>query len=407
MSFKISVLLICLSMCRFQFVNCECQKYEMISDCFYNDQGTPAGKDIVTFICSEKRDGQVFLDPYRIQCSNISPSPENEWPGTIDFKNCQFSEMPKINFFEKFSSLHTFIMSNVDLQKISSNTFRKATNIVNLSLAQNRLEEIPPVAFVNAQKLQNLNFSNNSIERIDLLAFLGLNELVSLNLPHNNLTRLDEQVFKDLTNLKHLNFSYNQINGLEANVLTLPNLQDLDLAHNDLTVINGDIFSQVRDLERLNLSFNPIAELKPKVFLYLIHLQHLSLRRTNLSSIARGTFSHQQNLVSLDLSENTLKIMDFKLFLPILPDLMNLQLASNQLGELPHFRNSLLPQLQELNIQNNNFNCSYLEYFMESVNWETLQMPIDLNLVDFDKQNIRGVNCDEISQTTKSRSNLD
>lgn len=155
-------------------------------------------------------------------------------------------------------------------------------------------------------------------------------------------------------------------------------------------------------MERLDLSFNPVTELKPEVFLHLIKLRYLSLRQINISSIARGTFSHQQYLVSLDLSENSLKTMDFKLFLPILPLLRTLELYSNQLEELVHFRNSLLPQLREFYIQNNNFNCSYLEYFMESVNWEKLQMPIDLNLVDFERQNIRGVNCDEITVSKKA-----
>lgn len=402
MLFKISAtIFVFLSVCKLQFVNCECEKYEVISDCIYYDLSGLPGNDNVTFICAKSRGKQVFVDSERIQCSNTSPAPANDWPGTVDFQHCRFDEMPKISFFEKFLNMHTFIMSGVNLEKISASSFRKATNVVNINFAKNRLEEIPPVAFVNAQKLKTLDFSENVIERMDLLAFLGLNELEALDLSHNNLTRLEEQIFKDLSNLKHLNLSHNQINGLEPNILTLPNLLELDLVNNDVTALDGDVFNQLVRLKRLNLSFNPITVLKHQVFLHLFELEHLSLRRTNLSSIAMSTFAHQQNLISLDLSGNSLTTMNFRLFLPILPGLTTLQLASNEITELHHFRNSLVPQLQHFNIQNNNFNCSYLEEFMESVNWQKMRMPIDLNLVNFQKANIRGVNCNTISETNK------
>lgn len=401
MFLKISSFLIYVTLCQFQFVITS-QKYEFISDCFFYDRSATPGFDNLTYICSCDGNNKIFLDTNAIKCSNLPTSLDYKYPGTIDFRNCQFTEMPKIKFFEWFYNMHTFIISNVDLEKISSDTFRQATNIKNLIVSQNRLEEIPPLAFVNVQKLQNLDFSNNSIKRIDWLAFVGLNNLVSLDLSHNNLTKFDEKVFKELVNLKFLNLSYNQINELELKVLAFPNLLELDLAHNNLTGLNGDVFSQLGNLKQLNLSFNPIGELKQGIFLHLINLEHLNLRQINISSIARSTFSHQQNLISLDLSDNLLKTMDFNLFLPSLPDLTSLRLASNQLSELFHFHNSLFPQLQYFNIQNNNFNCSYLEHFMGSVNWEKLRMPIDLNLVDFDGPNIRGVNCEEIDYTNKS-----
>lgn len=421
MVFKLASILVIMYMVQIRFVFTS-QKYEFISDCIFYSRSTTPGFDNVTFICSGDQNKNVFLIN-KVRCSNLKhdyfiyqypyqyqhqqqPYYDSEftWPGTIDFKDCRFAKMPKINFFETFPNMHTFIISNVDLETFPTETFRKATNIKILIANNNRFKEVPALGFVNADKLRILDFSGNIIERIDSLAFFGLNNLETLDLAQNNLTKFDDGVFK-LPNLQLLNLSHNQISGLNSNVLTMPSLLELNLAENNLTSFDGHIFNQLSKLKKLNLSFNPIAELKPETFAFLIDLKHLSLRRTNISSIRMGTFSHQHKLTSLDLSENSMKTLDFKLLYPVLPDLISLRLSNNQLSELKNFRNSLFPQLVLLDIQRNNFNCSYLEYLMESVNWEDLELSINPYLVDFSKPNIRGINCGESNQNSTMKIN--
>lgn len=119
----------------------------------------------------------------------------------------------------------------------------------------------------------------------------------------------------------------------------------------------------------------------------------------NLSHIELGAFSHQQKLISLDLSVNELNKLDFKLFYPALHDLKSLLIADNHLKDLNGFRNALFPGLALLDIKNNDFNCSYLEYFMESVNWEKLRLSIDSLSVSPIESNIRGIKCHPVDQS--------
>lgn len=152
------------------------------------------------------------------------------------------------------------------------------------------------------------------------------------------------------------------------------------------------IFWWTLRLKILNLSFNSIGELTNETFAGLFHLKHLHLRRMNISSIGVGTFTRQQKLISLTLSDNRLRRLDFQQFHPIQHDLMSLSLARNQLTEFANFRDSLFVQRLSLDIQRNSFNCSYLEYFMETFDWQKIEMPTDQ--FEMDKPNIRSINCD-------------
>lgn len=370
------------------------QKHESINGCIYYDLGEAPGDDNLTLICSnDQNDQSVFRSP-NIRCSE-QHTRGYTWPGTIDFKDCRLTAMPPYNFFQMFYNMHTFIISNVDLQQISAHTFKDATNVTHLIAAQNRLEEIPPLAFINAKKLRHLDFAGNAIKRIDSLAFAGLDNLTLLDLSHNYLAELNEKVLEEVPHLNFLNLSFNQISEVQSKALPLPSLLELDLANNNLTKLGDRLFHQLTNLKQLNLSFNPIGDLKRESFGFLINLEHLNMKRMNIDSIELGTFSHQHKLISLDLSENSLKMINFHLFLPNLPDLISLSLAGNQLSKLMYFRNSLFPQLLSLDIQRNDFTCSHLIHFMESVNWDKLRMPINPYVVDFSKANIRGVNCVE------------
>lgn len=346
------------------------QKYELIGDCIFYDRSSKPGDDNVTFICSDEQYDEPIFQPTIVQCNDHDQGFRYLWPGTIEFQDCRFTEMPPYNFFKMFYNMHTFIISNVDLQRISANTFKEAANVTNLIATQNHLEEIPAYVFISAHKLRNLDFSRNAIRRIDASAFVGLSNLRYLHLSHNALTKVDENFFKEVPNLHFLNLSYNHVNEFESDALDLPTLLELDLANNDLTKLDDHLFDQLNNLKQLNLSSNPIGNLKSETFEFLVNLEHLRLRRMNISRIELGTFSKQQKLISLDMAENFLIVINFNVFVPNLPGLRMLNLTSNQLSELKGFRSTLFPHLITLDIQRNKFNCSYLENFMKSVHWE-------------------------------------
>lgn len=369
------------------------QKYDRISDCYFYDRSMVTGVDNVTFICANhpNEDG-VFIDQSRFRCSNYNRNVYDYYPGTIDFRSCRFSTLER-NFFKQFPRMHTFIISNLELESLDVKMFKEARNVTNLIASHNSLKEIPALLFVNAKKLKFVDFSNNTIEQIDHLAFTGANSLEVLDLSENSLSTIDRELFIDLTSLKSLNLSNNQINEIDPQTFATFNLLSLDLSNNGLINLDENTFNQMVNLKYLNLSHNSIGDLAVGTFSFNVNLEYLNLRRTNLSIIEFGTFSHQHKLISLDLSENNLKKLDFNLFMPIMHDLQSLELDGNRLIDLDGFTNSLFPQLRILDIKNNDFNCSYLMQFMKSVNWEKIRLPIEANSVKTGETSVRGVKC--------------
>lgn len=369
-------------------------KYEHISDCYFYDRSMTTGIDNVTFICAKypNEDG-VFIDQSRFRCSNYNRNVFDYYPGTIDFRNCRFTKIER-NYFKQFPRMHTFILSDLELETLDSKIFSEARNITNLIASKNHITEIPSLLFANAKRLVVADFSNNSIERVDRLGFTGASSLEMLDLSQNAIATLDVEVFIDQTSLQVLNLSYNQITELEPQTLSTHNLLTLDLSNNGLTGLSEHIFDQIMSLKSLNLSGNPLENLHADTFFYLSNLEVLNLRRTNLSSILFGTFSHQHKLIVLDLSENHLKKLDFDLFMPIMHDLRSLELDGNELTELDGFENALFPQLTLLDIKNNNFTCNYLTQFMRLVNWEKIRLPVDPTQVKKGEKHVRGIRCE-------------
>lgn len=293
--------------------------------------------------------------------------------GSISFRNCFFREI-KRNFFEIFVNLHTFNISDVGLEILQLKTFRNAGNLTTLLASNNNLTELTAHLFLDAENLTSVDFSYNKIYRVDPLVFHDVKALRTVNLSHNSIEKLD------------------------WNSLSSSSLVTVDLSHNNLTSLNGPIFGY--NLKHLSLSFNPIGNLNIDTLAYLQNLEYLNLKHTNISVIQLGTLSHQHKLVSLDLSETKIKEFDFNIFLPIMHDLRSLFLGENQLKELKGFRNGIFPQLVLLDIKNNPFNCSYLQKFMETVNWEKLHLHIDPISINTRQTNIRGINCENADNKT-------
>lgn len=368
------------------------ETFENISDCRISDDiYVNLNVRSVTFTCAEiNNEEKIFAKsaPTYLLCEKTERlyfSREQ-----INFENCRFLEIKRtiLNGLQDFGA---FNASNVDLQTIHSDEFRNVTYMRSLILSNNHLVKFPHLQLSPKNILKVIDLSNNIIDKIHPLAFNDAKHLEELHLSHNALTKLDAQMFETIPTLKTLNVSHNRIKELDLHLLPR-SLIILDLSFNRLTAFNS--CQHLNDLKHLDLSHNSVSELQVDSFSYLWKLEHLKLRKTNISHIEFGTFSHQQNLITLDLSGNELKVLDFVLFFPILHDLTTLDLADNRLTELLNFRNSLVPQLTLLNINNNAFNCSYLESFMESVDWSKLRLSIDA-LANPSESNIKGIKCEE------------
>lgn len=390
--------------CAFLFNLTICsQPYEHITECESTTEDCDNCRT-VNLTCTEYGNSEEHIfNRYNegFQCS--SGNYYKSKVGIINFKNCHLHQIER-NYFSIFESLHTFNISSVELESLQPKTFERARTLTHLDASQNRISNIPPLLFVNAKKLAFVDFSNNSINRVESLAFYGANDLESLNLSRNNLSGIDEHAFKDLSKLKVLNFSCNKFNQITFRALFPSSLLVLDLSQNNLTSFDEQTLNETTNLKTLNLSFNPIGNFKINTFTFVPNLEHLNLMQTNISNIPLGMFSHQHKLISLELSGNTLKIFDFVQFFPISHDLESIRLDGNNLTELKSFRNNMFPKLVLFDINKNQFNCSYLQQFMESVNWEKIRFQVDSGSVNSNYTNIRGIKC-QVSTESKSIEN--
>lgn len=349
---------------KFVFAN---ERYEHISGVYtYSIKSGEFGLD---FLCGENNIESKIVNGEDVLEDSMHGKYNKLRFIDVNFKTCRFHEIGN-EFFREFKNVQMFNLSDTKLETINKSTFRDAKKLEKLIASWNQLTEIPENLFSDSSMINYVDLSNNAIDNIDPLAFQGA------------------------FYLKTMNLSGNKLSELEPRWLPLINLLALDLSHNNLGHLNEHAFDELINLEHLDLSYNPIEKLKIGTFAYLQQLETLSLKHTDMSSLQMGTFYNQQKLVSLDLSENLLKSLDFEFLLPIFPDLQSFYLNENQLTDLSGFQNAIFPQLTFLDIRDNQFNCTYLRHFIESVDWTKLQMPpSDPQLINNKEPSMRGINC--------------
>lgn len=249
-----------------------------------------------------------------------------------------------------------FDLKNKNISKLKVNMFHPHTELQKIDLSFNQIEQIPSFLFFKTEKLIDVNFSYNNIRVIDDFAFSGNVNLKKLDLSHNVITYFRKKFIKNQSNLRHLDLSFNRI-----------------------AILDAGIFDHLGDLMMLNLAFNHISTLENVIGNFdgntmdnLAKLQHLNLSDNSLTEIESGTFSSLTNLQTLDLSFNMLSTLNINI-LPVQPNSMRLlSFAKNQVVELIGFTKFNISKMKLIGIDSNEFNCSYLHKFFESITWRQL-----------------------------------
>lgn len=351
------------------------------------------------------------------------------------------------NLFDNAQHIRDVDFSFNKIKRIASTAFTNATEMFSLNLSYNNLAKLDDRTFQSLHSLETLILSNNKIEELNMLTFVGLSTLSKLDLSSNLIRNLNAEAFEDLS-LNILNVSHNGITELDEkffthihqmqvldmsgnNISTLNNsfynssamLTELYISNNRIRSINGlatssfmltvldvsrneisdlceNIFDKFVHLVNINLSFNPIKKLNGLIFSKHSSLVYLNLSQISLTNIEKKTFLKPQKLQFLDLSNNQLKRLDFRIFLPRLRDLKFFYLEGNELKDLFGFRRQLFPSLHTLGIQNNNFNCSYLHSFFDSVVWHELTIEVDrLYPFEVEGDNVGGIRCTKVEES--------
>lgn len=263
-----------------------------------------------------------------------------------------------------------------------------------------RVDSAYEQTFIDELTLENCSFDDES-------TWKGAWYLKKLNVSSNHLTKIPKRLFSgDIIIIEQLNISNNFIEEIDPSTFkAIPNLLRLDLSHNDIKYLHENAFDTLIHLKELDLSFNPIENLQIETFAYLQQLEILSFKHTKLNSIQLGIFLYQHNLKSLDLSENNLKTVNFEQHSPIFHDLLILYLSKNHLTDLNGFHNKIFPQLRRLDIRANHFTCTYLQGFIERIDWSKLRLVNNPQLTKEHKAHVRGVNCEIMSNSENKVAN--
>ena len=264
-------------------------------------------------ICSQQAEGRLTKGAF----SSLSRLEE------LIIEDCVIRDLPHGVFhgLESLKKLELRTKSDVPLI-IQAGAFDHLTKLETLDLSQNRLRHIPTGDLCRLEKLRSLNLSRNEIGSLEDLGLVSedcLEELVTVDLSHNQVTELEEWVVESV--------------------------EELNLESNYIRFIGEEVFRN-SSLAVLKLSNNQISHLPAKT-LSTLTLRELLLANNTLSSLSWNTFEGQFNLETLDLSGNILMSSGLPANLSqYLPNLLELNLCSNQLDNLSSEFTSFLANLQ-------------------------------------------------------------
>jgi len=221
-----------------------------------------------------------------------------------------------------------------------------------------------------APHLRSLNLSSNNIRRIEgLLGMAKLKELklygcqltrvqgleecpvlAALHLEDNQISAIDS--LGHLRNLEYLNLNKNKIQKLGQVLSKLSKLKELHVSQNQLSSLEG--VAGLGNLEILSACQNNLKEVRAEHLKGLGKLDELRLSRNNLTrlSFLQSSSAPLASLATLDVSKNLLTNESLR-SLPVLNQIIELDLSGNGLTDLPKGLVRSCPSLEILDLSCN------------------------------------------------------
>lgn len=285
---------------------------------------------------------------------------------TVSFESgCHFRTFPE-NLFSKFFSLRILKANRTGIISFQAHNLpTDHSKLETLDLSSNSVQNFDSALLEAIPTLKHLNLHRNGMTTLS--PFPAVSQLESLILSNNLVVDIPEDTFKGLSQLKELRLDENKLSSAAVH------------------------FGYSNKLEILDLTFNTIHELRTGDFRHLTALKVLDVHYSQVAKIEFGTFSPLISLGTLNLSFNKLAKIDFRMFLPSMPSLTTLRLELNQLTELNDHFEAIFPQLNELTIEANQFNCTYLSHFLLTLRSRSHAIVYDHS--HGDGTNIRGIRC--------------
>lgn len=318
-----------------------------------------------------------------------------DYHSDVRLENCTIPIIPK-NFFKYFIFVGYLKIHNCNIEKFHQLSFDNS-HLYTLSLKNNLIKYLPSGQIFNSMNFLKLfDLTNNLIENINDTTFNNMKNLEKLYLRKNHIKKINITTFQELNKLIILDLSDNYIEliddkSFDQNI----NLKSLLLSNNHLKIFNDIQLGCKQTLEYLDLSINPLKFVK---FSIISDIKFLNLSNTKLlGSFDYDTFIKIPLLQILDLSNNQLQKIDTHLFYP-LRALRKLYLNGNNLNEIDYEDAKFDPI--ELDITNNNWNCTYLHKMIKYLNSQSINLYLPIGHKPNNIRNIAGIGCNDYNNNT-------
>ncbi|MBP6659221.1 MAG: leucine-rich repeat domain-containing protein [Chitinophagales bacterium] len=263
---------------------------------------------------------------------------------TVDLPKLQqldisVNEITQLENLDKLPNLQQLVIGDNKITQLEN--LDKLPNLQELVIGVNEITKLE-----NLDKLPNLQqlvIGDNKITQLENLDKLP--NLQQLVISHNQITKLEN--LDKLPNLQKLDISHNKITQLK-NLDKLPNLQQLDISGNKITQLKN--LDKLPNLQELIISGNKITQLKNLD--KLPNLQELIISDNEITQLEN--LDKLPNLQKLDISENQITSDIDLAFLRQFPQLNDLAIRSNPLG-------NILPEV----VQENNCLADLLRYLLD------------------------------------------
>ncbi|CAG9805341.1 unnamed protein product [Chironomus riparius] len=323
-------------------------------------------------------------------------------------------------------------LSRNQITAINEETFRGcSSDLYEVDLSYNRISELDystliPLAHTKKLSVElNLNYNeikevreSHSVSHLTFEALLLKNNLIEcftcpdmkigeLHLESNRLSVVSfdncsvEYLVASKNHLRWLHI-HNDLKGLVASQNNIRSFvisgENSEIFHFDLSENEniGHVFPTLKtlgELQFLNMSYSYIGVLHEDTFSNMKDLKYLLLKGCSIEIIPFEIFGNNKHLITLDISDNLLESVDLHMFTG-LDRLRLLDLSRNKLRKLDGFERIrlIMPELREINISNNQFECHDLSVIMKTFE------SIGVNVIKSHdgpeaKKNVDGVAC--------------
>ncbi|XP_069675257.1 leucine-rich repeat-containing protein 15 [Periplaneta americana] len=178
-----------------------------------------------------------------------------------------------------------------------------------------------------------------------IFAEVGLRRVSSITIANSALEKIDVNAFHGLHNLNNLNLSGNRLLLLEPDMFANnTHLEKLSLSRNPLenmqankTSPYSEYFLNIPSLLDLDLSNCNLSNLLPTMFKKLTTVEYINLASNQISDIPNETFAPLLELSEVDLSDNNLRQLRTDMF-EHNTEILELNLRNNPLSNLAEVR---------------------------------------------------------------------